>query len=185
MQRGRPGIRRQFSGSHVPGQSSQRRQTKYQTNKDAGVQIRVTLSPTAPLGNSTRWPSVSCNFNYPTAEATWFPRLRYGAPTINADFTTLTSPAIFKDYNGMANRDYVINGKNTLSGRYQYEKDPQLSGIASQDANTAVGVFLPGEPGEETHINHSAILKLTSILSPSKVNQVNVAYERLISKIRN
>ena len=152
--------------------------TKYQTNKDAGVQVACTLSPSAPLGNLNPVAISILQLQLPNGGGYLVP----GSGASDYATTTLTSPAIFKDYNGMGNWDYVINGKNTLSGRYQYEKDPQFSGIASQDANTAVGVFLPGEPGEETHINHSAILKLTSILSPTKVNQVNVAYERLISQ---
>ena len=33
-------------------------------------------------------------------------------------------PASFKDHQGIGNVDYVINSKNTFSGRYVYETDP-------------------------------------------------------------
>ena len=36
----------------------------------------------------------------------------------------LRNPATFKDHQGIGNLDYVINSKNTFSGRYIYETDP-------------------------------------------------------------
>lgn len=89
---------------------------------------------------------------------------------------SFSDPAIFKDYNGMGNIDYVINEKNTLAIRYQYEKDPLNAPFPVLNANLA-GSYLPGNPVVTTKWNHEAAVKLTTILTPSIVNEVHVAYQ--------
>ena len=86
-------------------------------------------------------------------------------------------PAIFRDHNGLGNFDYVINTKNTLLGRYQYERDPLYGPFPVQNA-LQQGNFVPGNPIETTKWNHSAILRLTTIVSNNLVNEVHVAYQR-------
>jgi hypothetical protein len=90
---------------------------------------------------------------------------------------TYSIPAIFKDHNGMGNFDYVINAKNTLSGRYQYERDPLEAPFPVQNA-LQQGNFVPGNPIETIKWNHSAILRLTTVVSNNVVNEVHVAYQR-------
>jgi Carboxypeptidase regulatory-like domain len=90
---------------------------------------------------------------------------------------TYSIPAIFKDHNGMGNFDYVINNKNTLAGRYQYERDPLDAPFPVQNA-LQQGNFVPGNPIETIKWNHSAILKLTTIVSNNVVNELHVAYQR-------
>jgi carboxypeptidase family protein len=90
---------------------------------------------------------------------------------------TYSIPAIFKDHNGMGNFDYVINGKNTLSGRYQYERDPLEAPFPVQNA-LQQGNFTPGNPIETIKWNHSAILRLTTVVSNNIVNELHVAYQR-------
>ncbi len=144
-------------------------QSQFQTNKNAGIQIQCpgTAGATNPLFNIN---PIACD---------------YGAPCSggNAAFKTeqFTVPAIFKDHNAIANLDYVLNAKNTISTRYEYEEDSQYDGIASQDANTAVGVFLPGEPGQELHSNQDAVVRLTTVLTGNSVNQAIVSYQRLVT----
>jgi len=89
---------------------------------------------------------------------------------------TYSIPAIFKDHNGMGNFDYVINSKNTLSGRYQYERDPLDASFPVQNA-LQQGNFVPGNPIETIKWNHSAILRLTTVVSNNVVNEVHVAYQ--------
>jgi Carboxypeptidase regulatory-like domain len=86
-------------------------------------------------------------------------------------------PAVFKDHNGMGNFDYVINSKNTLSGRYEYERDPLYAPFPVQNA-LQQGNFVPGNPIETIKWNQSAILRLTTIVSNNLVNEVHVAYQR-------
>ena len=86
-------------------------------------------------------------------------------------------PAIFKDHNGMANFDYLINSKHTLAGRYEYERDPLQAPFPVQNA-TQAGNFVPGNPIVTIKANHSALLRLTSIVSANFVNEVHGAYQR-------
>ena len=62
-----------------------------------------------------------------------------------ATFAAFSDPAIFKDHQGLGNFDYVINSKNTLSGRYVYEIDPLHGQFAVINA-TLAGNALPGNP---------------------------------------
>ena len=89
---------------------------------------------------------------------------------------SFSDPAIFKDYNGMGNVDYVINEKNTLAIRYQYEKDPLNAPFPVLNANLA-GSYVPGSPVVTTKWNHAAAVKLTTILTPTIVNEAHVAYQ--------
>ncbi len=89
---------------------------------------------------------------------------------------SFSDPAIFKDHNAMGNVDWVINEKNTLSVRYQYEKDPLHAPFPVLNANLA-GSYLPGNPVVTTKWNHAAAIKLTSILTPAVVNEAHVAYQ--------
>src|SRR5207237_3030048 len=86
-------------------------------------------------------------------------------------------PAIFKDHNGMGNFDYLVNAKHTLAGRYQYERDPLKAPFPVQNA-LQQGNFAPGNPIITIKSNHSALLRLTSILSSNFVNEVHAADER-------
>lgn len=86
-------------------------------------------------------------------------------------------PAIFKDHNGMGNFDFVIDSKNTLSGRYQYERDPLYGPFPVQNA-LQQGNFVPGNPIQTIKWNHSAVLRLTTIVSNNVVNEAHVAYQR-------
>lgn len=90
---------------------------------------------------------------------------------------TYSDPAIFKDHNGMGNFDWTINAQNTLSGRYQYERDPLQAPFPVLNANLA-GNFLPGNPITTIKWNHAAMLKLTSLVSSNFVNEVHAAYQR-------
>src|SRR5207237_3108519 len=73
--------------------------------------------------------------------------------------------------------DYVIDSKNTLSGRYQYERDPLYGPFPVQNA-LQQGNFVPGNPIQTIKWNHSAILRLTSVVSNNVVNEVHVSYQR-------
>ncbi len=98
-------------------------------------------------------------------------------PANPTGFTSFSIPAIFKDHNGMGSFDYLLSNKHTLIGRYQYERDPLEAPFPVLNANLS-GNFLPGHPITTTKGNHASMLKLTSILSPSMVNDAHVAWQR-------
>jgi hypothetical protein len=90
---------------------------------------------------------------------------------------SFSSPATFHDHNAMGNLDYVINSKNTLSARYQYEADPTTAPFPVMNS-TQTQDFLPGNPISTTKTDDAATLRLTSILSSNVVNQGYIAYQR-------
>ena len=90
---------------------------------------------------------------------------------------SFSDPAIFTDHNGLGNFDWVVNSKNTVSGRYQYERDPLQAPFPVLNANLA-GNFLPGSPVTTIKWNHAVILKVTSIVTNNFVNEFHAAYQR-------
>ena len=72
----------------------------------------------------------------------------------------------------MGNWDYVINSKNTLSGRYFYAQDPSIQPFYQS------GVNVPGTPEFATFTNQEAVLKLTTVLTANLVNEARMSYQR-------
>ena len=106
----------------------------------------------------------------------------YLIPSVNngaGGFVSIQAPAIFNDRQGLGNLDYVIDSKNTLSVRYDYENDP-LTGLAVVNA-TVPGTVLPGIPVNTTKYDQSGLLRLTSIITPSFVNQASISYQRYVT----
>src|SRR5881397_999029 len=86
--------------------------------------------------------------------------------------TTFSSPAIYNGDQEVANGDYVINSKHTLSGRFFITKDPQVIPLNGQ---------LPGAPTKIRFGNTYVVLKGTSVLSNSLVNEARISYQRNLS----
>jgi hypothetical protein len=81
----------------------------------------------------------------------------------------LTSPAVFHEHNLVVNMDYVINSKNTFSAKYFYTMDPQT---------IPFGGSLPGAPETSYYANTNAVLKLTTIVTNTMVNEFHVSGQR-------
>lgn len=65
------------------------------------------------------------------------------SPTGGSSFQAFSVPVIFKDHQFLGNFDYVINSKNTLSGRFEWEDDPLYAPDAVINS-TIVSNTLPG-----------------------------------------
>jgi hypothetical protein len=85
---------------------------------------------------------------------------------------SFSSPAIYNSNQELANVDYVMNSKHTLSGRFFITKDPQVIPLNGQ---------LPGAPTKIRFGNTYVVLKATSVLSNSVVNEARVSYQRNLS----
>jgi hypothetical protein len=79
---------------------------------------------------------------------------------------SFSSPASFTEHQLIGNVDYIINSKNTFSARYFYTADPQTLPIAGN---------LPGTPESNKYVNDNAVLKLTTVVTPSLVNELHAA----------
>ena len=85
---------------------------------------------------------------------------------------TFSSPAIYNGDQGLVNFDYLVNSKNTLSGRWFYTHDPQIAPLGGQ---------LPGAPNFPDFSNTNAVLKLTTIVTNSIINEGRLSYQRNLS----
>jgi hypothetical protein len=90
-----------------------------------------------------------------------------GAP---GTLVAVTDPATYTQHQLVTNLDYVINSKNTFSARYFYSQDPQTQPLQAGS--------LPGTPETFYYSNTNAVLKLTSLLSNTIVNEARVSRQR-------
>ena len=81
-------------------------------------------------------------------------------------------PALYHENQYVANGDYIINSKQTLSTRYFYTLNPQEPFLGQNGGN------LPGSPEHIVFGNQDAVLKLTSIITNNFVNEARVSYQR-------
>jgi hypothetical protein len=92
-------------------------------------------------------------------------------PSGNYGPVTFSDPATFTEHQLIANADYIINSKNTLAVRYFWTADPETLPIAS-----ATGP--PGTPIALKYNNTNAVLKLTTLLTNSLVNELHASGQR-------
>src|SRR5437879_7786663 len=74
----------------------------------------------------------------------------------------------------IANADYIVSPKHSLQMRYMYSNNPfeyQLSGTFGQ---------LPGRVQSDKRSSTSSVLRLTTIVNPSVVNQARLSFRRII-----
>jgi hypothetical protein len=90
------------------------------------------------------------------------------------------NPASFKDHQGVGNVDYVINSKNTFSGRYVYEADPINANFPAVNA-LEPGNAVPGNTVSTQKSNQDVVAKLTTVVSNNAVNEFHVGYQRNVT----
>jgi hypothetical protein len=81
-------------------------------------------------------------------------------------------PANYKEHQLILNGDYLVNTKNTLAMRYLYTNNPQVLPLS--------GGF-PGAPANTQFTNTDAVLKLTTLVSSSLVNELRGSFQRNLS----
>lgn len=75
----------------------------------------------------------------------------------------------------LANTDFVLSQKNTLSEKFFTSSDPQDQ---SFNCFITAGNCNPGAPVDAHYTNYVAQLKLTSVITSNLVNEARVAYHR-------
>ncbi|HTU48103.1 MAG TPA: carboxypeptidase regulatory-like domain-containing protein [Bryobacteraceae bacterium] len=75
----------------------------------------------------------------------------------------------------VANGDYVLSSKHTLTSKLFYAKDPQVQSFV------CLGPCMPGGPENATYTTTDSLLKLTSVLSSNFVNEARVSYQREVT----
>jgi hypothetical protein len=82
-------------------------------------------------------------------------------------------PVLYSENQYLANGDYVINSKNTLTTKYFYSANPQTLYLGQ-----STGGNLPGTPEKTPWGNQNAVAKVTSLLTNNFVNEARVSYQR-------
>ncbi|MBV9770633.1 MAG: carboxypeptidase regulatory-like domain-containing protein, partial [Bryobacterales bacterium] len=95
-----------------------------------------------------------------------------GSPTGNYEQTTFSIPAKYTGDQYIANVDYLLNSKNTIAMRYLFSEDPQ---------QVPFGSGVPGTPIFSYYANTNAVLKLTTLLTNSLVNEAHATVQRNIA----
>ena len=84
-------------------------------------------------------------------------------------------PAIYTENQYVANADWVINSKQTISTKYFYTHNPYTTFLGQGGGN------LPGTPEGILFGNHAAVLKLTSLVTNNFVNEARVSFQQNVN----
>jgi hypothetical protein len=97
-----------------------------------------------------------------------------GSGTSGTATRLFSIPAKFNEDQYISNVDYVLSSKNTLQMKYMFTNDPFVY--------TGSGPFgqLPGRVQTDRRSNTSAVLRWTSIVSNSFVNEARASFQRVI-----
>ncbi len=85
--------------------------------------------------------------------------------------TAISIPSIYKEHQFVANWDYLISAKNTLSGRLFRAESPVTTSFPSSG-------FVPDSGLTYAPTNYEAVLKLTTVVSNNLVNEARVSFQR-------
>lgn len=99
-----------------------------------------------------------------------------GNPTGQYGPVEYTDPATYTEHQLIANGDWIINQKNTLAVRYFWTADPQL--LPFPPGLTGVSSNPEGTPIALKYGNTNAVLKLTTLITNSLVNELHAAGQR-------
>ncbi|MBV8842195.1 MAG: carboxypeptidase regulatory-like domain-containing protein [Bryobacterales bacterium] len=88
------------------------------------------------------------------------------------DFTRVqySIPAIYHEDQYLINGDYIINSKNALAMRFFYTHNPQTTAFNNGG--------IPGTPVHNDYSNMNAVLKLTSQITPTLINEARASGQR-------
>jgi carboxypeptidase family protein len=123
--------------------------------------------------------------NLKNPDGSWFIP---SSPNSGYQGTTLSQPARYEEHQAVGNFDYIINGKNTLSGRWFISLIPQSVTFGCGVTGT-VGVVLlpclPDDPGSIYYKNQYSNLKLTTLLSNNLVNEARISLQQAYADLAN
>jgi hypothetical protein len=94
--------------------------------------------------------------------------------------TTFSIPARFTEHQAIGNVDYVINSKNTLSGRWFYSTGPTKNSFWC-GSGSVPGTCLPDTGLVNQYGNRNYVVKLTSILTNNLVNEARFSLQRFVT----
>ncbi len=112
----------------------------------------------------------------------YFPSVPFGSNglPVTQSPLTLSEPIQANEDQYLANFDYIVNSKNTISERFFTSKDPQVQPFVCLGFVGAPGVnnCQPGAPEDVTYTADSGVLKLTTVVTSNFVNEALVSFQR-------
>jgi hypothetical protein len=133
----------------------------------------------AMCGFPTRGLAISCtgsNIN-PVAVALLRLKLADGSYYIPGSGTNgtvqrlISNPAKYRENQYIANVDWVTTEKHTLQMKYMFSENPYTFALSGQ---------LPGRVQTDARGSTQALLRLTSLVTPTVVNQARISFQRII-----
>jgi outer membrane receptor protein involved in Fe transport len=97
-------------------------------------------------------------------------------PTSGGGQRSFSIPAINKEDQFLLNGDYNINQKHTLAMRFFTSKNPRDIPLTP-----LVGGNLPGTPQTTTNSNTNSVLKLTTVVSSTFLNELRGSFQRNVA----
>ncbi|HTA46744.1 MAG TPA: carboxypeptidase-like regulatory domain-containing protein [Bryobacteraceae bacterium] len=88
-----------------------------------------------------------------------------------------SAPAVWNEHQLVANLDWIINSKNTFSARYFYSRDPETAPF-NVGPGASLSSNLPGTPIFNLYTNTNAVLKLTTLIGNTMVNEARISGQR-------
>ena len=92
-----------------------------------------------------------------------------------------SSPAHFTEHQALGNFDWVLNNKNTISGRWFYSLDLTNATVGLGTTATTVPQAMPGVPGAARVPTEYVVGKITSTLTNNLVNEARFALQRNVA----
>ncbi|HLK48506.1 MAG TPA: carboxypeptidase regulatory-like domain-containing protein [Bryobacteraceae bacterium] len=83
-----------------------------------------------------------------------------------------SQPAIYRENQEIVNGDYLVNSKNTIAMRFFKSEDPRTQTLNG---------YVPGTPTTQLYSNTAAVLKLTSIIKDTFINEIRGSFQRNLS----
>src|SRR6185295_16315525 len=94
-----------------------------------------------------------------------------GSGTAGTVQRLISRPAKYTEDQYIANADWVLTSKHTLQMKYMFSDNPFRYELQGQ---------LPGRVQSDHRSNTSSLVRLTSVLTPSVVNQARMSFQRII-----
>jgi hypothetical protein len=140
----------------------------------------------APDGSNINPVALSL-LNFKNADGTYYiqgetaNRYANGSTTLpGIQQTTFSDPAHYFENQGTGNVDYVLNSRNTISGRFFYSSVHTVGPIGTGATGSAITQGLPGGPGSFTFPTEYTTGKLTTIVSNNVVNEAKGSVQRTV-----
>jgi hypothetical protein len=112
----------------------------------------------------------------------YFPSIPFGSNglPITSSPVTISQAILANEDQYLANFDWVVSSKNTLSERFFTSKDPQIQPFVCLGFVGAPGVnnCQPGAPESVTYTADSGVLKLTTVATNNFVNEALFSFQR-------